>query len=140
MKILITEEQQKIINEYIDPSEAHNEVDSVKTLCDEKRGVAFLAGMNITTFRIVAQMICDCKLRHINVPSNPHIAFIVYRKGYEKQAQELLNIAEKYGGYLDAMATEEDSRKIGELLEYDPKEVEGFIKRMNIRKQQYGRT
>ena len=140
MKILISERQERIIKEFIDPSEAHNEVDSVQTLCDGKRGVAFLAGMSDHVTNIVGDMISRCNLEFFKVPSNPHKAYIVYRQGYEKQAHHLLYIAEKYGGYLDAMATEEDSRKIGELLEYDPNEVENFIKRMNIRKQHNGRT
>lgn len=140
MKILITEEQKNLLNEYINPSEAHEAVDSVQTLCDSKRGVAFLAGMSQGMTKIVGDMILKCNLEFFKVPSNPHVAYIVYRQGYEKEAHHLLHIAEKYGGYLDAMATEEDSRKIGELLEYDPNEVENFIKRMNNRKQQHGRT
>ena len=40
---------------------------------------------------------------------------------------ELAKIANKYGGYLSYEATEQESRRIGELLGYDKKDVDGYI-------------
>ena len=57
----------------------------------------------------------------LSVPLNPNNCHIYYRPGHEKQAQELKDIADKYNGYLACWATEQDSRRIGELLQYDPK-------------------
>jgi hypothetical protein len=41
---------------------------------------------------------------------------------------ELKDIAEKYKGYLASNATAEDTRRIGQLLDYDEDKIEQFIK------------
>jgi hypothetical protein len=56
-------------------------------------------------------------------------AWIIYKDGYEKQAQRLVDIAKKYGGYLSYKATEEETREIGKLLEYDEASIEDFIRK-----------
>ena len=66
-------------------------------------------------------------LKTLSVPLNPNDCYIYYRTGHEKQAQELKDIADKYNGYLAYWATKEDTRRIGELLQYDPKDIEEFI-------------
>lgn len=131
MKILINENQLDIIKEYISPSEADDNIKSVKTLCDGIRGVAFVAGLSSRVANEISDMIYDCNLEVVKVPSNPHDAYIIFKKGHEKQAHNLLSIAEKYGGYLSYRASDEDTRLIGKLLEYDPESVEEFIRSKN---------
>jgi len=41
---------------------------------------------------------------------------------------ELLQIANKYGGKLHYDANEEDSRRIGQILNYHPNEIEDYIR------------
>jgi hypothetical protein len=41
-----------------------------------------------------------------------------------------LDIAEKYNGYLSYKADENDTRRIGQILEYKPEEIEAFIIKM----------
>lgn len=134
MKIIIKEEQLKVIKEYIDPMEGTTEISSVQTLVDGKRGVCFVASLNSHEANVISDMIYDNNLEIIKVPSNPHEAYIIFKPDYKENAIKLLNIAEKYDGYLAWYAEEDDSREIGRLLEYDPDSVEDFIRRMNIQK------
>jgi len=131
MKLIITEGQKKLILESIHPSEAYTDINAVKTLCQGKRGVCFVAGLSEHEREVIGQMMLTCNLDIIKVPSNPHEAYILYRAGYEENAHRLLHIAEKYGGYLDANAADKDTREIGRLLEYDDNSVEEFIKKMH---------
>ena len=130
MKILINENQLNLIKETIRPSEAYDDIGAVRTVCNGKRGLAFIT-LDSDRTNEIRMMALDADLHAVHVPSNPHNAFIVYNPKYEKQAHELLKIAEKYDGYLDAYATEEDTREIGRLLEYDPNDVEEFINKIN---------
>ncbi len=54
-------------------------------------------------------------------------AFIVYHPTAEAQAMELKAIAERYRGYLSMHATREETRRIGQLLEYDPADIEAHL-------------
>ncbi len=66
-------------------------------------------------------------LKTLRIPSNPCELYIYYKPGAEDKAEELKNIAEKYNGYFAYWATEEDTRRIGQLLQYDPMDIEKFI-------------
>jgi hypothetical protein len=129
MKILITENQFQLISETIHPSEAYRNIDAARTVCDGKRNVAFMAGLSYSETEEVINLINEYDLDSIRVPSSSHNAYIIFRKGHDKQAYKLLNVAEKYGGYLSWKATDEDTREIGRLLEYHPEEVEEYIKK-----------
>lgn len=113
------------IREAIKASEAHNNNDAIQTLIDGKRSVAFIS--------LVKQDFLDFihsnNLSSIRVPSNEYNSYIVYRKGAEKEARELLGIAEKYGGYLAYNATQDDVRRIGKLLGYEDSDVEDYIQK-----------
>ena len=74
-----------------------------------------------------SKIIADNNLRTVYVKGNPNHAYIVYTPDNEKNAMELKDIAEKYDGYLSANATKEDTRRIGELLEYTPKAIDAFV-------------
>lgn len=127
MKILINENQLGLIKETINPSEAYTEIESVKTICDGKRGLAFVAGVTNHEANIISDMIYDYNLDIIKVPSNPHEAYIIFKPEYEDRAKKLLSIAEKYGGYLSFKATDEETYEIGKLLEYDEQSIKDFI-------------
>ena len=122
-----------ILFETIDPSEARNDMDSLKTVIDNKRNVCFLIRNTNqpSQWNKIEELIKQHGLKSMYVKGNPGDAYVVYRPGSENQATKLKDIAEKYGGYLSAKASETDTRKIGELLEYDPEEVEKFVNKIS---------
>jgi hypothetical protein len=116
------------ISEEIDAKEAYTEYNSVKTIIDGKRDIAFT-----TLFSpIVSIMIRLNGLKKMKLPQSDN--YIVYRKDVIDKAKELYDIANKYGGFLHYDANEEDSRKIGKLLGYKESDIEKYIERnMKIR-------
>jgi hypothetical protein len=131
MKILINEGQLDLLKETIRASEAHRNIDAARTVCNGKRNVAFMAGLSHREAVEISDMVYDYDLDSIRVPSSHHDAYIIFRKGHGKQAKALLDIAEKYGGYLSYEATDDETREIGRLLEYDPEDIEEFIRTRN---------
>lgn len=123
MKILISEEQLKKI---IRAEEAYSNEGSLLTIINGKRDVGFFVAIDIT--KKLLDLIRENHLKMMYVKGNPNDAFIIYRQGSELQALELKELAEKYGGYLAYNATEEDSRRIGQLLSYHPDDIEDYIK------------
>lgn len=119
----------EILLEAILPSEARNNMDSLNTVIDNKRNVCFLVEKSgsPSEWKTIQKLISENKLKVMYVKGNPGNAYVVYRSGSENQATKLKDIAEKYGGYLSAKASKEDTIKMGELLEYDPEEVEKFV-------------
>lgn len=115
--------------EDISAEEAHSTIGSIQTLIDKKRGVAFIVkqGNSAYKWKKIQEMIKTNDLQSMYVKGNPGDAYIIYRKGFENDAAELKDIAEKYGGYLSAKATEEDSRRIGELLGYKKEDIDWYI-------------
>jgi hypothetical protein len=109
----------------VKPSDVNNNYDSVETIVNRLRNIGFIVDPN----HLVSELISRNGLRLLRVPSNPYKAYVVYRAGSEKHANELVAIAEKYGGYLSPDASDEDSIKIGQLLNYDQSEIEAFINR-----------
>jgi hypothetical protein len=120
----------KGLMEDIDPEEAQTNIDSVQTIVDGKRNIAFVVekGDTPNNWEKVTKMIADNELKSMYVKGNPHHAYVVYTPETEKIAIELKTIAEKYNGYLSSNATAEDTRRIGQLLDYDPEQIELFIK------------
>jgi len=56
-------------------------------------------------------------------------AVIFYHPTATRQAMELKAIAERHRGYLSKDATEQETRRIGQLLEYDPADIEDHIRK-----------
>ena len=111
------------ISEEINAKEAYTEYNSVKTIIDGKRDIAFT-----TLFSpIVSIMIMLNGLKKMKLPQSDN--YIIYRKDAIDKAKELYDIANKYGGFLHYNATEEDSRKIGKLLGYKESDIENYIER-----------
>jgi hypothetical protein len=54
---------------------------------------------------------------------------IIYHKSAKDNAMELKEIADKYDGFLHHEATDEETRRIGELLEYDEADIVQHLKK-----------
>jgi hypothetical protein len=131
MKIIIKESQYKKLQETIRASQAHSADYSLQTVIDGDRGIAWITPMEIKN---LAQKIKEANLNFIEVVENPYNPYIIYRDGYYDNALELYNIAKKYNGYLAWNATEEDSIRIGQLLEYDEDDIKSYILRNRLRR------
>lgn len=119
---------QKLILEKIRSSEAHRDESSIQTVIDNKRGLGFipLRGATISDEEFWDK-VKKYKLNTLKVPSSPYNTYIFYRDGYEDDAKELRDIAEKYGGFLSHEATKEETIRIGELLGYEDSDIEEFV-------------
>jgi hypothetical protein len=118
------------INENINATEATNQLNSILTVLDKKRDLAFITfgDLNPSEKNSITKLInSEPSLNSIHVKKNPLMAFVVYRDGSEKEAQELANIADKYNGLLSVNATKEDSIRIGQLLNYHPDDIDSYI-------------
>lgn len=109
------------LSEEIKANEAYSDYNSIKTIVDGKRDVAFVKK---STYIYLLSKYHGLKV--IKVPNSDN--YIIYKKGAEDQANELLDIANKYGGFLHWQATDEDSRRIGQLLGYNQEDIEDYIK------------
>ena len=119
-----------ILKEIINAADAHRDESAVQTVIDGRRNLGFIT-LSSTTMpeETFWDLVEKHKLGTLEVPSNPHGAIIYFRAGAEKEARELRDIAEKYDGYLAYDATDEDSRRIGELLGYRTEDVEAYIEK-----------
>ena len=119
----------QILTEDINAEEAHTELGAIQTIIDGKRDVGAIAfrAIDKNVANYIDELIEENGLKKIEVPSNPYGMGIIFRPGAERQAQELLSIAEKYGGYFSSKATEEDSRRIGQLLGYKQSNINDYI-------------
>jgi hypothetical protein len=116
------------INETIRAEDAYRDLNAVQTVIDNKRDLGFITLIGSTLpSEEFWEMIDDNNLKTMKVKGNDYQAYIYYRPNAEKKAKELQSIAQKYGGYLAWDATEEDSRRIGELLGYDKKDIDAYI-------------
>ncbi len=118
----------QFITETIRAEEAFRDLNAVQTVIDKRRDLGFITLIGSTLPKEhFWEMINQNNLKTLKVKGNSYQAYIYYRPGAEKKAKELRDIAEKYGGYLAWDATEEDSRRIGELLGYDKKDIDAYI-------------
>ena len=118
------------LREAISASEAHSDADAIQTVIDGKRDIGFITLIGSTLGRDnFWDLIKKHNLKTIKVPSNDYDAYIYYNERGESKAKELWDIAEKYGGYLSYKATAEETRRIGQLLNYKESDIEGFIQK-----------
>ncbi len=115
--------------EKIRAEEAYRDENAIQTVIDGRRDLGFitLIGTVLDDPNDFWKLVKSGGLKTIKVPSSKHEAYIYFRPGAEKKAKELKDIAEKYGGYLSFDATERDSRRIGELLGYEKKDIDQYI-------------
>lgn len=118
----------EFIHESIRAEEAYRDFNAVQTVADNKRDLGFITLIGSTLPKEQFwDMVNANKLKTLKIKGNSYQAYIYYRPGAEKKAKELQSIAQKYGGYLAWDATEEDSRRIGELLNYDKRDIDSYI-------------
>lgn len=130
----------KILFEEIDPSEATGDKNAIQTVIDGKRNIGAFTVVGNTMSMTEEEFLDIMKengLKTIKVPENPHILFVFYRPGFEREAQELADIAKKYGGYFAWYAEDEDSRRIGQLLGYKMDKVENYVRDNSKRAEEY---
>jgi hypothetical protein len=119
------------LNETIRASEAYRDEGSINTVIQGRRKIGFQTLVNSLIPEDVFWQVVDAYgLKTIEVPSSKHKAYIFFKPGQEAEANaaELRDIAEKYGGYLAWNASMEDTRRIGELLEYDENDIDEYIR------------
>jgi GH24 family phage-related lysozyme (muramidase) len=121
----------KKLTETIKASDAYTYLNSFKTLEQEKRGIAWIQINLVDNMikRYIINSINKNDFGYVVVKKHPKKPIIIYRKGYRQNAEELAKIADKYNGLLSAKATYEDSKRIGELLEYDPEDIQNYLKK-----------
>jgi hypothetical protein len=118
------------LREAISASEAHRDEHAIQTVIDGKRDIGFITLIGTTLGRDnFWDLVKKHKLKTIKVPSNDYDAYIYYNERGESKAKELWDIAEKYGGYLSYEATAEETRRIGQLLDYKESDIEDFIRK-----------
>ena len=109
--------------------EAHNDDNAIETVITGRRNLGIIGLTHNSLTNNFWDIIKDNNLNVLKVPSNKYGLYIYFRPGAETQAQELKDIAEKYNGYLAYNADENDTRRIGQLLNYHQNDIEDFIKR-----------
>jgi hypothetical protein len=121
----------QFVNESIEASEAYNTLDSLKTLIDGKRKIAYETENDLAhpEARKILMKLYVQNFRKMSV-SGVNNAWIIYHPDKLEEAEELKKIAEKYNGYLHWAASLADHRRIGELLEYDTEDINTFINKM----------
>lgn len=119
------------INEDIDPLEAITIVGSVQTIVDGKRDVGYIVLKHSSKDEIeqIKTLVSDNNLK-IQPVKGEQKPIIIYKTGNESAAKELKAIAEKYNGYLSYKATEEESRRIGEILGYSKESIDKYIEKI----------
>jgi len=125
------------LDESIHPSEAYNNYDAIMTLVKGKRNVGQItyvkSGDTNTlnkglTNNQLAKIINDAGLHAMKIKSNPYNNWIIYKPGFEKEAQELNALADKYGGFFPSKnAAPEDIKRIGQLLGYEQSAIDDFL-------------
>ena len=122
---------EEFLNESIRAEEAYRDRSAIQTVIDGKREMGFITIVSSvdTSREEFWKLIKTHNLETIHLPGNEYDAYIYYRKGAERAAQELAKIANRYGGYLSYEATERESRRIGELLGYDKRDIDAYIKK-----------
>ena len=121
----------QFVSEAIKASEAYENYSSLKTLLDGKRKVAFQTQNDLRDEEVkkLLTQLYDMGFKKMPVKGE-HNPVIIYHPDSYRQAVELKEIAERYGGLLHWQASLRDHRRIGELLEYEKVAIDNFIKKM----------
>ncbi len=119
---------ESFISESIRAEDAYRDDSAIQTVVDGKRDLGFITIKSSTMpAKDIWAAIEGGGLKTINLPGNQFDAYIYFRPGAEKKANELKKIAMKYGGFLSYEATEKESRRIGELLGYEKRDIDTYI-------------
>jgi mutator protein MutT len=116
------------INEGVNPETVTDNKSSVLSLINKKRNVGTVAfGKNNTDNQIVKLINSDSELNTVFVDSNPYNLYILYRTGFENQANELKKLYDSNGGIIDPNSPDHIQRREGELLDYDKVFIDNFL-------------
>lgn len=124
---------QNFLTESIKASEAYEDMDSVQTVIDGKRDICYLV---LTTQKLfdpresirALKLAIDNNLNLIPVQNRKEgVAFVVYKNDAES-AQKLADFAAGKQGYLRD-DTPEEAEFVGQLLGYDPEDIQDHITR-----------
>ena len=120
-------------NESIRASEAHNEIESLYTVINNKREMCFIA---ITEQRLIdprepikaLRIALNNNLNIIPIKSSKDgVAFLVYKTDKQK-AEKFAEFIESKEGYVQD-STAEEALYIGQQLEYHPDDIQEYINR-----------
>lgn len=119
--------------EAIKASEAYDDMDSIQTILDGKRDIAFLGTIGDPKFEKYDQKVLNTMdftvkngLNVIEVENRKRgQAWVIYKNNRQK-AKMLADFAASKNGYLRD-ETPDEARFVGELLDYDPKDVENYV-------------
>jgi len=121
----------EFLNESIRAEEAYRDTGAIQTVIDGKRDMGFItikSSVDVSEKEFWTLVkIHDLSIIHLS--GNEYDAYIYFNKRAERGARELAKIANRYGGYLSHEATERESRRIGELLGYDRRDIDDYIKK-----------
>lgn len=122
-----------VLSESIKASEAYDDLDSIQTIIDGKRDIAFLATSgdprvnNEKTLKAI-RYATDNWLNFIEVDNRREgRAWVVYKNNKEN-AIKLAGFAASKNGYLNDQ-TPEEALLVGRLLDYDEKSISEYIKK-----------
>ena len=124
------------ITETIKASEAYDTMNAVQTILDGKRELAFISTMDNPIYAPNNKSEIEAMnyglengLKSIEVKNKKNgKAWILYKTD-KKMAQKLADYATEHEGYLSD-STPEEARYVGNLLGYDKKDIEDFVKRV----------
>ena len=124
------------VTERIKASEAYDTMSGVQTVIDGKRELAFISTMDHPIYAPnnkseIAAMNYGLEngLKSIEVKNKKNGKAWVLYKTDKKMAQKLADYASEHDGYLSD-STPEEARYVGNLLGYDKKDIEDFVKRV----------
>jgi hypothetical protein len=121
------------LNEGIKASEAYQDLDSIQTVIDGKRDLAFLV---LSTQKLIdprssieaLNLAINSGLNLLPVGNRKEgVAFVIYKNDLAA-AQELANFAASKGGYLND-ETPEEAELVGNLLNYSPADIADYSKK-----------
>jgi MinD-like ATPase involved in chromosome partitioning or flagellar assembly len=121
------------LSESISYTDATHDMDSIQTIIDGKRDLAYLV---LTSNKVLdprtaidaLKLAIDNGLNLLPVKNRSEgVAFVVYKNDL-KSAQALADLAAKKEGYLND-GTPDEARFIGRALSYHPEDVEEYVAR-----------
>jgi len=119
-------------NEVIDACEAYDDKKSLQTILNDKRNIALISLSNPKIKELVKKMGLNIiKIKQTYHPDSIEMS-IVYRNGYDKQANRLRDIMKSHGGYVNDQSPRE-AYEIGKLLEYSDESILKYINRKYVK-------
>jgi len=131
---LLEEAYDRVLSEKIKASEAYNNYGSLQTVIDGKRKLGVVSKNTLDGDPKLKKEIIEKGFKFILVRSSHTPGnYIIYHPSGLKQALELQALADRYdGAFGPPHASEDEVRRVGQLLEYDPIDIESHIERSKL--------